>query len=1096
MPIALDNLCASQEPYLIGVRHHSACLARIMPELLDAIQPDCLLIEMPLEAQPWIPYLGHPETQTPVALAVKNPTGLAFLPFADFSPELAAIRWAQQHQVRVVPCDLPSSYDGSSEITTEEQTDTPAPRMVDTSDIWDQMIEARSFSATPEELRRAALRFGLMLREKEDAGIPQRDIRREAWMVNTLNEQKDKYKRIAAVVGSFHAASLLQHSEDSNTAQEEFSSAKPNYKPDEISTSLIPYSFPQLDERSGYPAGIRDPIWHQGLFTAQDEGGQDLLLAQLITKVCHGLRERGHNASTADARACLRMSRDLAALRGMNVPGRQEFLEAAQSTLARGEVMGLGRAVANAMQDALIGTRRGILPKDCPRSGLVVSTEALLQNLGLPGPEKLDEEPTVLRLDPLRNDRDRARVVTLQRFLACSIPYGTPRERHREGTLTEVWEVTWQNATAALLEDRSVYGIDLAQATAGLLQKEWQAHEREQKLTPDVLHPLTLQASQCGIPHLVSVWLPRLVSEPFLSEAKLSDITQALILITTIQHGHEPGLPSRPLKRYSDVVATYSLPTTITRMPLLQAALKAIEGLVGSEQIEDAQAMLHFSEWLQNQTGTVHQLGTEQWQWLLSEMTNDGSPLMQGLALGLNYREATHSSNATGQTIGTWVDAAASTTGRKDLKMRLQGLLLASGPLLREDTELLHPVDARIAQLSDSQFLQRLPALRGGFESLAPSDRQALLRRLQETLYADQTIPLHHYQPTLIAEPEVLADLAAADAVGWETAQTILATISEEPTTKHTLSESSQTQQSRQPHHSQGTIPTLHRWRLILGHVHETMPPLAQRAAKSLDALYGHSIGDQGEADSQGGGQGAPQPGVREWSQELEDLMGGNVREEVLAQASAEGHVAAALALDPNQVQPSVALLETVLSLKGALPESKLSKLREIVNVLIKRLTEILAQRMRPALAGLLSPRPHRKPSRQIHFPRTIGANLKHCRPEKDSWKIYPERIYFKAPQRRSMDWDIILVVDVSSSMEPSVIHSAIMAAIFTGLPSLRVRFLAFSTEVIDFSDQAGDPLSLLLGSPSRRRYAYRLGVAPGPRTPTQTNADHDRTGL
>ena len=61
------------------------------------------------------------------------------------------------------------------------------------------------------------------------------------------------------------------------------------------------------------------------------------------------------------------------------------------------------------------------------------------------------------------------------------------------------------------------------------------------------------------------------------------------------------------------------------------------------------------------------------------------------------------------------------------------------------------------------------------------------------------------------------------------------------------------------------------------------------------------------------------------------------------------------------------------------------------------------------------------------------------------------------------MDWHLIFVVDVSGSMEPSVIYSALMGAIFSSLPAIDVRFFAFSTEVIDLSDQVDDPLSLLM---------------------------------
>jgi Mg-chelatase subunit ChlD len=64
---------------------------------------------------------------------------------------------------------------------------------------------------------------------------------------------------------------------------------------------------------------------------------------------------------------------------------------------------------------------------------------------------------------------------------------------------------------------------------------------------------------------------------------------------------------------------------------------------------------------------------------------------------------------------------------------------------------------------------------------------------------------------------------------------------------------------------------------------------------------------------------------------------------------------------------------------------------------------------------------------------------------------------------RKSAEWDLILVVDVSGSMESSVIWSALTASVFAGISTLRTHFLAFSTEVVDFTDRVSDPLSLLL---------------------------------
>ena len=76
---------------------------------------------------------------------------------------------------------------------------------------------------------------------------------------------------------------------------------------------------------------------------------------------------------------------------------------------------------------------------------------------------------------------------------------------------------------------------------------------------------------------------------------------------------------------------------------------------------------------------------------------------------------------------------------------------------------------------------------------------------------------------------------------------------------------------------------------------------------------------------------------------------------------------------------------------------------------------------------------------------------------------IAPERMVWRTRTQRALDWHVVLVVDVSGSMEPSVIYSAVMAAILSAIPAVTVKFVAFNTRLLDLSDRVTDPLGLLL---------------------------------
>jgi Mg-chelatase subunit ChlD len=141
-----------------------------------------------------------------------------------------------------------------------------------------------------------------------------------------------------------------------------------------------------------------------------------------------------------------------------------------------------------------------------------------------------------------------------------------------------------------------------------------------------------------------------------------------------------------------------------------------------------------------------------------------------------------------------------------------------------------------------------------------------------------------------------------------------------------------------------------------------------------------------------------------------------------------------------------------------------LARLRPLVRRLVDELARELASQLRPALSGLTTPRPTRRPGGRLDLARTLRANLAHTRRLADGRTVVlPERPVFHTLVRREADWRLILVVDVSGSMEASVVWSALTAAVLGGVPTLSTHFLAFSTKVIDLTDRVSDPLSLLL---------------------------------
>ncbi|WP_406305153.1 DUF5682 family protein [Streptomyces sp. NBC_00885] len=1078
---ALDLLAGCRDPYLIGVRHHSPALAAAIPELLDEAAPEVLFVELPEEFAPWLEHLGDPATVPPVALAGSG-AGLVFLPFAEFSPELAAIRWARDAGVEVVPFDLPLGARSQGDAHGNRPADPDAGSLAAAlraraggrpgDDLWDRLVEATAPGSGAQALRRAALLVGWALREDAGAVDPY-DLRREANMRRRLAEHAGR--RAAAVIGAFHAPALTKgFSADGGLAQAAADHTEVASERAEVVTSLVPYSYALLDERSGYPAGIRDPEWQRGVFRAAgDPARLDELLTSTAVRICAAVRDAGHPSGPADAREVVRMARDLASLRGLPAAGRGELVEAAQTVLTQGRLLGRGRVVAAAMEQVLVGARQGRLAPSTPRSGLGPAVEALLGELKLPAPGA--PERRELRLDMLRSELDRRREIALRRLAVCRVPYGEESEVAGVGdaaALTTRWAVAWTPSTAAMLDVAGVHGVTLKQAADGMLRRRRADELRLGGPTAaEVLDGLA-EAARCALRELAAQRLAE-AAELLPATGSLPELLAGMALLGRIRSGHAAGLDEKWERVAVD--GAYE--------ELAAAGVRALDGLAGSTEAADARALVALAGQAAEVGGGLRLADA------LARLDAGATPLMRGAAGAARVLLGQRDAGEFGARLASRADGATTPELRAGLSEFLRGTLLAAGPLL-ETGRALDPLLQRMESLPDRAFLDRLPALRAGFDTLAPAARSRLL-----SVVEDRTGTAAGTLTGPVTDPATLALLAAADLAGREaltvrglagavgepdgpapaadaegtardaeataadteagvdaaaTDMKAAATTGHEPTTPHSLTPGE-------------------RWRLLLGRGRE-LSGGAARIASALDELYGSgrgegSRGDDGYGSGSRGGSEASYPDVRAWSDELAALFGPGVREEVLAAAADTGRLDAALELDPAAARPSVELLRTVLSYAGALPEQQLARLRPLVARLVRELTEALANRLRPALTGLSHPRPTRRPGGPLDLARTLRANLATARrdPDTGAVTVLPERPVFRTRARRSTDWRLVLVVDVSGSMEASTIWSALTASVLAGVPALSTHFVAFSTEVLDLTDHVDDPLSLLL---------------------------------
>lgn len=440
-------------------------------------------------------------------------------------------------------------------------------------------------------------------------------------------------------------------------------------------TSLVPYSFDLLDSRSGYPAGIRDPLWQQAVLTAAGDPQRIReAAADALTGLCREMRRAGHTAGTGEAAETLRLACDLAALRGLPAPGRGELLEAVTTVLGQGEPLGRGRALARALEAVLVGTSRGRISPHAPRSGLGPAVEAELTDLRLPRPDDADRRD--LRLDPLRSPLDGRREVLLQRLLVIGASYGEPLAVASTGDGTALgtkWRAAWTPSVPARLDLAGVRGVTAAQAAAGTLAATARREAAEGGPTPDQILTGLAAAARCDLPELVEARLHE-ASTLLPDTADLPQLLQALDLVEGLRRGHYPG--TEPAARAAAGALTEEL---------LEAAVRSLPGLAGSDSVADAGALVALAD----RTAARH-LGLRLDR-ALAELAADGSPLMQGAAPAVRVLLDLDDAAGLGERTAGWIDGATAPDTRRALTKRLAGLLTAAGPLLQASPDALTP---------------------------------------------------------------------------------------------------------------------------------------------------------------------------------------------------------------------------------------------------------------------------------------------------------------------------------------------------------------------------------------------------------------------
>lgn len=732
--------------HILGIRHHGPGSAALLVEALDAIDPECVLIEGPPEANELIPFAAAPDMKPPVALLLYSATdanAAVFFPFAEYSPEWQAMLWSLSRKRTVRFIDLPAGVSIRQRLedhrkeTGEEETDkqiTPRPDPLDelaeaagysdSEAFWNELVEQSRLGASEDRgessainmLTAVATAMSEARSAKEESGEDERerlrDVQREAqreaqseaWMrLQIRTAEKEFAGRIVVVTGAWHVAGLRASS--TATADKALVKDLPKEK---VEATWVPWTDGRLSGGSGYRAGVVSPGWYRhlwGLYQRKDVTTAERFAAEWQARTAALLRNEGFAASTASAIEASRLALALAVMRNMRVPGLDEMREASLAALCHGEWAPL-QIIERKLY---IGERVGEIDDAVPQMPLARDL-ALWQKKTRLKPEDIDTEA---RLD-LRSEAGLLKSTLLHRLAILNVPWGKLVEADTgRGTFREVWQLRWEPELSVRLAEALIHGPTIESAAA-----HSQIERARASTSVAEVAGLIRAALVADLPSAAQESISRLQALA-VNTAEINDLMQAVApLADVLRYGTARKLPEQELRALTHALAVE-----------VNAGIR-----LASHNLDEEAATLR-ARTMRTHNEALLRLGDASllaaWQAELGRIVEDiqVAPAITGVSLRRLHEEkvwplAQVSTCFSFHTVGEVPQRAGAF---------LESFLSGGAEVLLADQPLLTLLDEWLCGLEEQDFIESLPLLRRAFSSFDSVARRRVRERVLES---------------------------------------------------------------------------------------------------------------------------------------------------------------------------------------------------------------------------------------------------------------------------------------------------------------------------------------------------------------------------
>ncbi|EMJ90517.1 hypothetical protein LEP1GSC198_1089 [Leptospira kirschneri str. JB] len=727
------------------IRHHSVSASLSLQKYINELRPSAILIEGPYDFNPKIEELFLPHT-LPIAIysVFRDEQGFskgAYYPFCNYSPEWIALQTAKTLKIPARFIDLP----WADLYTIKSVSEKPNVKTVhdelfwkndfvlalckkmgvsDFHDLWDEFFEVNHLTQIDEYKEQVTLFCNYV--RKENNHSEEIVQAREAFMTHQIRLAQTQFTGpILVVTGGYHSHTLQEKISKPPQADELFwVNQEEKFYDREI--SLTPYSNSRLNATNGYTSGIPSPGFYDFVWESfQKQGSFDH--RPLVQKILNALRKKGHRIGSADRIASETMSKALADLRGHKNIWKKDLIDGFRATVVKDEIArNVSHHLLDCISEVMEGNRIGRLAEGTSLPPIFFDIEIILKKLNL----SAKRETRILELN-LTDSEQREQSKVLHRLYLLEIAGYTFLEgtdmisRKDLEKIKKKWNISRKAEFHSSCIEASRYGATLSEASAGVLNQRIRS-----ETDPELAAICLVDAALAGLGKHLTFLLKQ-----------FSDIISIagdfLRMCSALKH-------ISYLYKYDEIIILENRESLegIFRENYLRC-LNLLDrlGATSSDGLKLAKGVQTIVQTYQYFAESL-ELSLEEIRGVLSRVGTDVKidPFVRGAVFGgLNLIDD--------QSI---LDQLNSFYDPTELGDFLSGFFLIARETAQRDKTLLTALNIRISELSHSEFLEALPALRMAFTFFTPREKHKIGQNLFEIIQPSLDKLSDHENPETI----------------------------------------------------------------------------------------------------------------------------------------------------------------------------------------------------------------------------------------------------------------------------------------------------------------------------------------------------------